>query len=94
MDRKYKGLKAAVGLIKSIGKGLANNGHYVQIGYNPDTDEVLASYFVSLGRNSWTQYSNPNTICIGNYWGRNTTMATLKQDIENTIELRRNEHWD
>ena len=84
---KMEGLKKVAGETKDL-RGYYS-GMYHQINYNQKTGEVWSDTHVSLGHNSWSEYSDTDIICVGNVYDR-TSMQDLANMIAGAIEARVN----
>lgn len=83
--RIYKGIKKAAGETKDL-QGYYS-GHYIQVNYDIENDEVLTTYHYSLGQNSFTRYHDKGIIFVG-FFSEPTTMSEIKQMIDEKVEFR------
>lgn len=63
-----------------------SEGKYVQIDFDRNTGEVLTSFHVSLGQNSWTEYHDPDVIHICTTHRHMSTKA-IERKIKKELEL-------
>lgn len=65
----------------------ANNGCYVQISYNLETDTVLYDEHVDAGKNQQTVYHDSSIVFVGNF-SQKPTKQYLIECIERAIDDR------
>lgn len=82
-ERKFKGVKAAVGEMRSCNR---YDGTYLEVHYDMEEDEVYTHFHASFGMNSWTEYHDPAVIAVGMY-SSPIKMVELKEDILRAIAL-------
>ena len=82
-ERKFKGVKAAVGEMRSCNR---YDGTYLEVHYDMEEDEVYTHIHASFGMNSWTEYHDPAVIAVGMY-SSPIKMVELKEDILRAIAL-------
>lgn len=75
-----KGIRKACGETKDYGDF---SGKYVEIFYDAKSGEVWTRFQYSLGRNSWTEYRDPNIIKVCN-----TSRYMKMQEICDKILMR------
>lgn len=76
-----KGLKKASGCTEDYG---SYSGRYVEIFYDRSTGEVWGNFQCSLGRNSWTEYHDPDIVKICST-SRHMTMQEIADEIHRVI---------
>ena len=76
MELKLKGLKK----LSSETKNLSGyySGKYIQVNYDPKTNEIWGDYHYSLGHNTWTVYHDENIINCGNVYEPCTMKYLIK----------------
>lgn len=84
MELKLKGLKK----LSSETKNLSGyySGKYIQVNYDPKTNEIWGDYHYSLGHNTWTVYHDKNIINCGNIY-EPCTMKYLMNMVQAAITL-------
>lgn len=86
---KMLGLRKASGYTENYP---ADSGKYVQISYDIGTGEILVSYHVSLGNNSWTEYNDENVISVC-YTRHHLSMQMLADLIAAKVAYSTNKQW-
>ena len=81
--KRYIGLKEAIAEMPVRNR---NNGFYIEIHYDLDTDEVYATPHVDYGMWSRTVYDDPRIIRVGNF-ARRVSAARLKEYIDEAVDL-------
>lgn len=79
--RKYTGLQEAIAEMPTHDR---HNGLYIEVSYDLDNDEVLATPYVDFGMWSRTVYANPRIIRVGNFV-RRVSAARLREYIDEAI---------
>lgn len=82
-NRKYTGLQEAIAEMPTHDR---HNGLYIEVSYDLDNDEVLATPYVDFGMWSHTRYENPRIIRVGNFV-RRVSAARLKEYIDEAVDL-------
>ena len=82
-NRKYTGLQEAIAEMPTHDR---HNGLYIEVSYDLDNDEVLATPYVDFGMWSHTRYENPRIIRVGNF-ARRVSAARLKEYIDEAVDL-------
>ena len=82
-NRKYTGLQEAIAEMPTHDR---HNGLYIEVSYDLDNDEVLATPYVDYGMWSHTRYENPRIIRVGNF-ARRVSAARLKEYIDEAVDL-------
>lgn len=82
-NRKYTGLQEAVAEMPTRNQ---HNGLYIEVSYDLDNDEVLATPYVDYGMWSRTVYANPRIIRVGNF-ARRVSAKALKERIDEAVDL-------
>jgi hypothetical protein len=81
--RKYIGLEDARTMMPTHDQ---HRGLYIEVSYDLDNDEVLATPYVDYGMWSRTVYANPRIIRVGNFVRRVSAKA-LKERIDEAVDL-------
>lgn len=76
--RQYHGLEEARAEMPARTR---NDGFYIEVSYNLDTDEVYATPHVDVGGWSRTEYANPRIVRVGNF-ARRVSPEQLKERID------------
>lgn len=85
---KMVGLRKAAGYTENYPR---ESGKYVQISYDKSTGEVLTTYHVSLGNNSWTEYDeNVILVCFTRH---HLSMQMLADLIAAKVAYNTNKQW-
>lgn len=82
-NRKYTGLEEAIAEMPMHDR---HNGLYIEVSYDLDNDEVLATPYVDYGMWSRTVYANPRIIRVGNF-ARRVSVEQLKERIDEAVDL-------
>jgi len=82
-NRKYTGLQEAVAEMPTRNR---HNGLYIEVSYDLDNDEVLATPHVDFGMWSRTVYANPRIIRVGNF-ARRVSVEQLKERIDEAVDI-------
>ena len=82
-ERKFRGVKAAVGEMKYCNP---YEGTYLEVHYDLEEDEVYTQYHCCLGHNSRSEYHDPAVVFVG-FYDEHVTMKELKEDILRAIAL-------
>lgn len=82
-NRKYTGLEEAIAEMPMHDR---HNGLYIEVSYDLDNDEVLATPYVDYGMWSRTVYANPRIIRVGNF-ARRVSAKALKERIDEAVDL-------
>ena len=80
-NRKYTGLQEVIAEMPTHDR---HRGLYIEVSYDLDNDEVLATPYVDYGMWSRTVYANPRIIRVGNFV-RRVSAAKLKEYIDEAI---------
>lgn len=86
---KMIGLRKASGYTENYP---AASGKYVQISYDTETGEILVSYHVSLGQNSWKEYNNVNVILVC-FTRHHLSMQTIADLIAAKVSYNTSKQW-
>ena len=81
--RKYTGLQEAIAEMPTHDR---HNGLYIEVSYDLDNDEVLATPYVDFGMWSRTVYASPRIIRVGNFV-RRVSAAKLKEYIDEAVDI-------
>lgn len=82
-NRKYTGLQEAIAEMPTHDR---HDGLYIEVSYDIDNDEVLATPYVDYGMWSRTVYANPRIIRVGNF-ARRVSVEQLKRLIDEAVDI-------
>lgn len=82
-NRKYTGLLEAIAEMPTHDQ---HRGLYIEVSYDLDNDEVLATPYVDYGMWSRTVYANPRIIRVGNF-ARRVSVEQLKKRIDEAVDI-------
>lgn len=86
---KMIGLRKAAGYTENYSR---DSGKYVQVSYDKATGEVLTTYHVSLGNNSWTEYNDANVILVC-FTRHHLRMQTIAELIAAKVAYNTSKQW-
>ena len=86
---KMIGLRKASGYTENYPE---SSGEYVQVSYDKATGDVLTTYHVSLGYNSYTEYHDENVISVC-YTRQHLTMQMLADIIAAKVSYDSGKQW-
>lgn len=81
---KINGLRRVSG---ETGGWPAHSGGYDEIFYNRETGDLWTVPQVSLGRNSWTVYHDPNVVKVGET-AEHMTMQEIADAVADAVKLQ------
>ncbi|UZD42770.1 hypothetical protein [Selenomonas sputigena] len=81
--RKYTGMEEAITEMPTHDQ---HRGLYIEVSYDLDNDEVLATPYVDYGMWSRTVYANPRIIRVGNF-ARRVSVEQLKKRIDEAVDI-------
>lgn len=86
---KMVGLRKASGYTENYPAG---SGQYVQISYDMETGEILTSYHVSIGQNSWMGYNDVNVILVC-FTRHHLSMQMIADLIASKVSYNTSKQW-